>query len=95
MTSNCSFGVGLIFGLDSATKRISFGASAFFLTAFAAISNVFVIYASRRSKKVFGFWLCSLALTDIFTAVFTMPITAAANIGGFWDMGPQMCKASF
>lgn len=52
----------------------------------------YIVFRARRMRTVMNFFIVSLALSDIFMAVFCIPFTFVANlILNEWPFGATMC----
>lgn len=52
----------------------------------------YIVFRARRMRTVMNFFIVSLALSDIFMAVFCIPFTFVANlILNEWPFGETMC----
>ena len=70
-------------------------AFALLINVIALLGNVLVciaIYKNSRLRSITGYFILSLAVSDVLMATLCMPLSAGASLEGKWIYGDQACQ---
>ena len=79
---------------STATVGVEF-AFALLVNTTALLGNLLVctaIYRNKRLRSVTGFFMLSLAISDVLMATLCMPLSVGASLAGGWVYGDSACQ---
>ena len=80
-----------------ASIYVAFAAASAVIFVTSAVLNSLICLVFLRNKKLLkapDIFIVSVALSDLFYSVATLPLLFVANVSGGWIFGPQGCKAT-
>lgn len=80
-----------------ASIYVAFAAASAVIFVTSAVLNSLICLVFLRNKKLLkppDIFIASVALSDLFYSVATLPLLFVANVSGGWIFGPQGCKAT-